>query len=108
MTNPATKIETCPETVWSGDSWNGRRRPCGKPVKRDGLCGIHARSADLAKERERHRELEAAAADATAALARELSALSGLAFSATNFGSFVSLTPDAARSLAAILRGVAS
>lgn len=51
--------EMCPELVWSSrDVWSAVvRKPCGKPVKRNGLCGVHARSADLSKAK--HDEYEA-------------------------------------------------
>jgi hypothetical protein len=50
----------CPVEVWAGE----RKRPCGKPVKRDGLCGVHARAADHRKERD-------AKVDADAVLRKE-------------------------------------
>lgn len=37
--------ETCPVRVQ--DIGTGWKELCGRPVKRNGMCGIHARSADL-------------------------------------------------------------
>lgn len=34
--------ETCPKESWDG--W--RSFSCGRPVKRDGLCGVHAGAKD--------------------------------------------------------------
>ena len=46
--------ETCPVETW--DMWS--RRTCGRPVKRDGMCGLHA----AARERKaRNDEARAAA-----------------------------------------------
>lgn len=38
------ETEKCPEMVSQG-MWDGVA-PCGRPVKRDGLCGIHARAKE--------------------------------------------------------------
>lgn len=37
-----TDTERCPVDVWN----NYQAHTCGKPVKRDGLCGIHAAAKD--------------------------------------------------------------
>lgn len=40
--------ERCPREIWNGFQSYG----CGRPVKRDGLCGIHAAADDrVAKNR---------------------------------------------------------
>jgi len=39
MTRPS---ETC--QVITGEAWS--RHPCGRPVKRNGMCGIHAAAAE--------------------------------------------------------------
>lgn len=44
----------CPELVMGGP-WDRSKR-CNRPVKRDGLCGIHARAKEKAAEREAERE----------------------------------------------------
>ena len=51
--------QTCPEVVYSG-GW-GSSHKCGRPVKRDGLCGLHAsakerRERNDAERRDRERE----------------------------------------------------
>jgi hypothetical protein len=40
-----TTSEVCPKHVWNGYDFYD----CGRPVKRNGLCGIHARAADVKK-----------------------------------------------------------
>ena len=37
---------SCPETIWEGFS----SYPCGRPVKRNGYCGIHARMHEKREE----------------------------------------------------------
>lgn len=33
--------ETCIEEVWRGETWNPRREPCGREIKKAGLCEQH-------------------------------------------------------------------
>lgn len=44
-------VETCPKEVWNG--WN--HRTCGRPVKRLGLCGLHASAIERAQRKEADR-----------------------------------------------------
>lgn len=44
MTDPVT---TCRKDVW--DRVGFRSSTCGRPIKRDGLCGIHAAAIDKMK-----------------------------------------------------------
>ena len=53
--------ETCPVTMSIG-VWTSRI--CGKPVKRDGLCGLHASAAERRKANSEARQVKGAAADA--------------------------------------------
>lgn len=63
---------TCPEVVFRGQPYHERREACGKPVRRRGLCGIHANQADRsdanrAREeamRERYRQRDLAESQA--------------------------------------------
>jgi hypothetical protein len=45
-----SEVKTCPEMVSRG-SWSPRER-CGRPVKQDGLCGIHATAKRKADEKD--------------------------------------------------------
>lgn len=56
--------DTCPVEVWRGEStYRPRREECGRPVKRDGMCGTHANQQDRnraeSRERQRVAELQA-------------------------------------------------
>jgi hypothetical protein len=50
--------DTCPMSVHSGSVWHPRT--CGKPIKRDGMCGVHAAARDRrnANDAERARRSE--------------------------------------------------
>lgn len=43
--------DECQVQVWVGYSSN----PCGRPVKRDGKCGLHAAAAERRERNEAHR-----------------------------------------------------
>lgn len=45
----------CPEILRSGDAWSRRSYRCGKPIKRDGLCGVHAAAKDRRAKGDRER-----------------------------------------------------
>ena len=47
----------CPEWVWGGDEWHPFRKPCGRRVKRGGLCGVHANVADRRHAAEEQRKI---------------------------------------------------
>lgn len=49
--------EVCQETVYWG-SRDVRGAKCGRPVKRDGMCGRHAAGADRRKAAEERRNRE--------------------------------------------------
>jgi hypothetical protein len=44
---------TCTEQVWRGSDWTGRWEACGRPVKRDGRCGVHANAHDRREAKEK-------------------------------------------------------
>lgn len=98
--------ETCPKTLWRGSDWGGRRVTCGKPVKRLGLCGVHARQLEASQDRERQRAIEDARRKDAAAVAAMLKALTGLDFFAA--GDRVAILADGARDLVTRLSGEAS
>lgn len=54
-----TVTGTCPRVVWAGfDS-----HPCGRSIKRDGLCGIHAAADDRMRASEKKSAEKRAASD---------------------------------------------
>lgn len=98
--------ETCPKTLWRGGDWTRRWVTCGKPVKRLGLCGVHARQLEASQDRERQRAIEDARRKDAAAVAAMLKALTGLDFFAA--GDRVAILADGARDLVTRLSGEAS
>lgn len=59
-----------PETCQT-DTWNGYRSyPCGRPVKRNGMCGIHAAALERRERNDERWRQEFAAKEARAAEAR--------------------------------------
>ena len=55
-------VEKCPERVHSPGTFSSHR--CDRPVKRDGLCGIHAAAADKRARAAEEYQRKAAARDA--------------------------------------------
>ena len=98
--------DKCPEWVpYGGRMFGGYT--CNRPVKRDGLCGIHAAAeeraaAKRAKRRETWAKRRAASSVATD-LAQSLTQETGVTFGA-EFGGGVTLTNDNAELLLAWVR----
>jgi hypothetical protein len=73
MTEPTS---TCPELVSDRDGWGSHR--CGRKIKRDGLCGLHAatkerrdaQTAEYHAQVERSEQRQAAAEDRARRLRR--------------------------------------
>ena len=59
--------DRCPR--WTGDTWH--QRPCGRPVKRRGLCGIHAAADERAQANATARDAADRARDDQARRCRE-------------------------------------
>lgn len=55
--------ERCPEEMWDG--WHGHI--CGKPVKRRGLCGVHAAAVERKERNAADKEREKEERSATSA-----------------------------------------
>ncbi len=81
--------DTCPALVASHGGW--RHNPCGRPIKRDGLCGIHA----AAKEKMRANDEAAQARTAEAQVIVDRLAAHGVSAYANRDGCHITTSPKA-------------
>lgn len=92
----------CPKIVSEGDVWHPKRTACGRPIKRRGRCGLHARGLDLDDARDAEYAAEKVEAERAARLAADLTKRYGVTFrSVAGYGrtSTIELTVDAAAEL---------
>lgn len=91
---------TCPERISNG-MWSGYRT-CGRPVKMNGLCGLHASARERAKKKSNEREQRVAEG---VEVADALGERTGLPFHYDDFkrAVYCSLSPEKAAELVATL-----
>lgn len=74
MTATYEPVERCPSYVGGRERWDTVRK-CNKPVKRDGLCGVHAAAQDRIRRGDAERKAKREVGEE---IARELTGLLGL------------------------------
>ena len=91
-------VERC--SSWVSSDYSGHK--CGAPVKRDGMCGVHARAADRRRAGYERRRAEHEASEATRSnVAAELDRLAVEGYPQYVLGSY---TGDAVVSLSELRR----